>query len=252
MLEYIKKLAEQSGEKLLAYSGNLKADELDFKNERDLVTDYDKMTEDFLVAGILKKYPDHNIFGEETGKTTKDSEYCWIIDPIDGTTSFVHGQPFFSISIALQKNNQTILGLVCAPKLNEMFWAEKGQGAYRNGKPIRVSKRDKLINSVLCTGFACLRAQLPQNNLERFCRIAPNLRGIRRYGSAAIDLSYVACGCLEGFWEMNLKPYDVAAGILILQEAGGMVTDFQGKSNYPDDGIVATNGLISEELLQLM
>lgn len=252
MIEYIKTLSEQAGEKLLTYNGQLKAEDLDFKNERDLVTSYDKQTEDFLVSGILKKFPDHNIFGEETGKTDKSSEYCWIIDPIDGTTAFVHGQPFFSISIALQKNGETILGVVNAPRLQEMFWAEKGKGAYLNGKRIKVSSRDKLINSVLATGFACLRAGKAENNLERFCRIAPELRGIRRYGSAAIDLAYVACGCLDGFWEMNLAPYDVAAGILILQEAGGVVTDFSGGNDFPEKGIVATNGLIADELMKLI
>lgn len=252
MIEFVKKLAGEAGEKLLGYSGELSKDELMFKNERDLVTAYDRETEDFLVAGILAKYPEHNIFGEETGKTDKISEYCWVIDPIDGTTSFVHGQPFYSISIALQKKGETILGVVYAPKLNEMFWSEKGQGAFRNGTSIRVSKRDKLIQSVLSTGFACLRAELPKNNLERFCRITPKLRGIRRFGSAAVDLSYVACGCLEGFWEMNLKPYDVAAGILILQEAGGIVCDFNGGNDFPENGIVATNGLIAEELQHLI
>lgn len=252
MIEFIKELAEDAGKKLLAFSGELASEDLKFKNDRDLVTTYDQQTEDFLVSGILKKFPDHNIFGEETGKTDKSSEYCWIIDPIDGTTSFVHGQPFYSISIALQKNGNTILGLVYAPRLQEMFWAERGQGAFRNGKPVKVSSRNKLIQSVLCTGFACLRAECSENNLERFCRIAPELRGIRRFGSAAVDLSYVACGCLEGFWEMNLQPYDVAAGVIILQEAGGVVTDFEGGDEYPDKGIVATNGLIADELLELM
>ena len=252
MLEFIKSLAKEAGKKLLDFSGEFDTGELQFKNARDLVTVYDKQTEDFIVGEILKKYPDHDIFAEESGKSNKSGEYCWIIDPIDGTTSFVHQQPFYSISIALQKAGETILGLVYAPKLGEIFWAEKGRGAFMNGTPIKVSSSDKLINSVLATGFACLRAGMEENNLPVFCRVAPEIRGIRRYGSAAIDLAYTACGKLDGFWELNLKPYDIAAGVIILQEAGGKVTDFNGKISFPENGIIATNTSIHNELLSLI
>ena len=252
MLEFIKNIAEEAGNRLLAFSGNFDTGELQFKSARDLVTVYDKQTEEFIVGEILKRYPDHAIFAEESGKSENSGEYCWIIDPIDGTTSFVHQQPFYSISIALQKAGETVLGLVYAPKMGEMFWAEKGRGAFMNDSPVKVSSSDKLINSVLATGFACLRAGMKENNLAAFCRIAPEIRGIRRYGSAALDLAYTACGKLDGFWELNLKPYDVAAGIIILQEAGGQVTDFKGEANFPEQGIVATNKFIHNELLSLI
>ncbi|HBC87597.1 MAG TPA: inositol monophosphatase [Lentisphaeria bacterium] len=250
MINFIKSLSSRSGRLALAEFAKAGARSISFKNEKDLVTDADRKIEDFIISEIHRKFPGHDIFGEETGKTEKGSEYCWVIDPIDGTTSFVHGQPFFSVSIALQKKGRTIAGAVNAPKLGEIFWAEKGKGAFCNGRRVHVSRRDKLISSVLCTGFACLRANLKDNNLPIFNKILPRLRGVRRYGSAAIDLSYVACGRLEGFWELNLKPYDIAAGVLILEEAGGEVCDLRGKKNYPEDGILATNGRITREFLK--
>ncbi len=250
MIDFIAKLSYDSGKLALAECAKLDTCGIHFKNEKDLVTDADRRIEDFIISRIRRKFPDHDIFGEETGKTDKGSRYCWVIDPIDGTTSFVHGQPFFSVSIALQKNGQTVAGAVNAPKLGEIFLAEKGKGAFCNGKRIHVSGRDTLISSVMCTGFACIRANLKDNNLPMFNKVLPKLRGIRRYGSAAVDLSYVACGRLEGFWELNLKPYDIAAGVLIVQEAGGEVCDLLGKSNYPGDGILATNGKITKSFLK--
>lgn len=250
MIEFVKKIAVSAGK--MAFAEFAKSDSLriHFKSEKDLVTEADRKIERFIISEIHRKYPCHDIFGEETGKTAKGNEFCWVIDPIDGTTSFVHGQPFFSVSIALQKKGVTVAGAVNAPKLGELYWAAKGEGAYCNKKRIHVSSRDRLVNSVLSTGFACLRSDLKENNLPIFNKILPKLRGIRRYGSAAIDLSYVACGKLEGFWELNLKPYDIAAGVLILQEAGGAVCDLSGKLNYPDDGILATNGKITREFLR--
>ena len=247
-IEYIKGIATEVGESLSSYRGNIEKSDLKFKNDRDIVSIYDEKTEQFIIKSILKKYPEHNIFGEETGRTSKKSEYCWVIDPIDGTTSFVHGQPFYSISIALMKNNEIIFGLIYAPRLSEMFWAKKGQGAYLNNKKIYVSKRKKLIDSVLSTGFACLRAGLKKNNLELFVEIAPKLRGIRRFGSAALDLAYVSCGYLDGFWEQQLQLYDVAAGVLLVKEAGGEVCDYEGGNNYPKNGIIAGNQNITKIL----
>ncbi len=250
MIKFIRKLSSDSGRRALAEFARLGTLHIDFKSEKDLVTDADRKIEDFIIREIRRKFPSHDIFGEETGMTKKGSEYRWVIDPIDGTASFVHGQPFFSVSIALQKNGRTIAGAVNAPKLGEIFYAEKGKGAFCNGKRIHVSDRNKLISSIMCTGFACLRSDMKDNNLPIFNKVVPKLRGIRRYGSAAVDLSFVACGRLEGFWELNLKPYDIAAGALIVQEAGGEVCDLRGKSNYPDDGILATNGKITKQFLK--
>ena len=243
------KIAREESEKIR--SGNHEV-ELSRKSSKDLVTETDKRVEDYIISRILDKFPSHDIFGEETGTTDKGSSYTWIIDPIDGTTSFVHGQPFFSVSIALYKNKLPLAGAVYAPVLDELFTAEKGAGSFLNGRKITVSSADRLIDSVLATGFACLRADLPENNLPYFNRIAPVIRGIRRYGSAALDLAYVAAGRLDGFWELNLKPYDIAAGILLVMESGGEICDFDHAEAYPENGIIATNGKITDELISCM
>ena len=231
----------RAGEICLEEQDQLTQDDLEFKNPKDLVTRIDKLVEDFIIGEIRSRYPDHGIFGEETGISKAEASHRWIIDPIDGTTAFVHGQPFFGVSIALEKDGELILSAVNAPALGQLFHAEKGKGAFLNQKPIQVSHRTQLAESVMATGFACLRAGLAQNNLTHFNRIVPQLRDIRRYGSAAIDLCYTACGKVDGFWEMELNPYDVAAGTLIVTEAGGLVTDFNAGSAFPEQGIVAAN-----------
>ena len=249
MKTFLKDLILQAGLICTNEQKLLKSTDVDFKGNKDIVTVIDKKVENFIVASILKKYPSHGIFGEETGKTNLSSDYLWIIDPIDGTTSFFHQQPFYSISIALQYQEQTILGAVLAPAMNELFFADIDNGAFLNDQVICVTKTDKLVNSVMGTGFACLRSNLSDNNLKYFNKIAPKLRDIRRYGSAAIDLCYVACGRLDGFWEMNLNLYDIAAGVFIVEQAGGTICDFNGNSNFPDQGIIASNKNIHKPML---
>ena len=251
-IDFIKRLAEEAGSMALERGRSLSADSIAFKNDKDIVTEVDKAVERFILSEIAKAYPEHATYGEEYGKSSSKSDYCWVIDPIDGTTSFVHGQPFYSVSIALRHKGVPVLAAVCAPRLGELFLAERGAGAFVNGERMKVSKRDKLINSVLSTGFACLRADLPSNNLPVFCKVVPRLRGVRRYGSAAIDMAFVAAGRLEGFWEMNLNPYDIAAGELLVTEAGGNVSDFKGGPEFPKKGTLATNGLIDAELMPLL
>jgi myo-inositol-1(or 4)-monophosphatase len=246
---FLKNLILQAGEICKKEQKLLKPSDVDFKGKKDLVTIIDKRVEDFIVKQIIKKYPSHGIFGEETGKTNISSDYLWIIDPIDGTTSFFHQQPFYSISIAVQYHAQTIYGAVLAPRMDELFFAEKNNGAFLNDLPICVTQTDKLVNCVMATGFACLRSNLSDNNLKYFNKIAPQLRDIRRYGSAAIDLCYVACGRFDGFWEMNLNLYDIAAGAFIVEQAGGVVCDFNGNANFPDRGIIASNKNIQKDLL---
>jgi len=246
---FLKNLILQAGEICKKEQKLLKPTDVDFKDKKDLVTVIDKRVEDFIIKQIIKKYPLHGIFGEETGKINLSSDYLWIIDPIDGTTSFFHQQPFYSISIAVQYQGQTIYGAVLAPRMDELFFAEKNSGAFLNNLPICVTQTDKLVNCVMATGFACLRANLSDNNLKYFNKIAPQLRDIRRYGSAAIDLCYVACGRFDGFWEMNLNLYDIAAGAFIVEQAGGVVCDFNGNSNFPDRGIIASNKNIQKDLL---
>ncbi|MEN8211567.1 MAG: inositol monophosphatase family protein [Thermodesulfobacteriota bacterium] len=249
MKTFLKNLIWHAGEICKKEQKILKPSDVDFKGKKDLVTIIDKRVEDFIVKQIKKKYPSHGIFGEETGKTNLSSDYLWIIDPIDGTTSFFHQQPFYSISIAVQYQGQTILGAVLAPRMDELFFAEKNNKAFLNDMPICVTQTDKLVNSVMATGFACLRSNLSDNNLKYFNMIAPKLRDIRRYGSAAIDLCYVACGRFDGFWEMNLNLYDIAAGAFIVEQAGGIVCDFNGNANFPEQGIIASNKNIQKKLL---
>ena len=251
MYAFLKKIITQAGVIALDHKTRLGSIQVDRKSDKDLVTEADVAVERYLVGQIQERYPDHAIVGEESGDHA-GNEYRWIIDPIDGTTSFVHDQPFFSISVALEHNGETILAAVNAPVLGELFMAEKGKGATLNGMPIHVSSRDKLIDSVLGTGFACVRQNLEHNNLPYFAKVVPMVRGIRRYGSAAIDLSYVACGRMEGFWELNLKIYDIAAGLLIVTEAGGMVTDFAGKDDNRPFETLATNGKIHDEMSHIL
>ena len=250
MIEFLKNIIQQAGDICRKDQKLLTPSDLEFKSKKDLVTITDKKVEDFIVQQIRAKYPLHDIFGEETGRTHFESDYLWIIDPIDGTTSFFHKQPFYSVSIAVQHKGKTILGAVYAPNLDELFYADQENGAFLNNHLICVSKADKLVNSVMATGFACLRADLAFNNLFYFNKIVPKLRDIRRYGSAAIDLCYVACGRLDGFWEMHLNIYDIAAGAFIVEQAGGIVCDFSEGYNFPEQGIIASNKYLQRELLE--
>lgn len=249
MIEFLLDLIRQAGTICKQEQNQLKPSDIEYKNKKDLVTLTDKKVENFLIRNIVEQYPSHDIFGEETGKTALGSDYLWIIDPIDGTTSFLHQQPFYSISIALKYKNETIMAAVYAPAYDELFYAEKDSGAYLNEARINVSSTDQLIQAVMATGFACLRANLKENNLVLFNKIVPNLRDIRRYGSAALDLCYVACGRLDGFWEMNLNIYDIAAGAFIVQQAGGHVCDFKEGQNFPEQGTIACNNFLLPEIL---
>jgi myo-inositol-1(or 4)-monophosphatase len=250
MKDFLLDLIKRAGDLTLEYRTRLGNIAIDRKSDKDIVTEADKAVEDFIINVIRARFPDHAILGEETGRTD-GNEFCWIIDPIDGTSSFVHGQPYYSVSIALQQNGTTILGAVNIPVLKDIFYAEKGKGATRNGIPVHVSDRDQLVNCHLATGFACLRCNLERNNLPYLSEIAPIIREVRMYGSAAADLCYVASGVLDGFWQLNLKAYDVAAGCIILEEAGGKVTDFTDSSERLDDEILATNGCIHSSIVDI-
>jgi myo-inositol-1(or 4)-monophosphatase len=249
MIQFLKKIAMDAGRICLEGSEGLSAADVEFKNPRDLVTVIDKKVENYIIAEIKKVYPDHGIIGEETGRTETVSDCWWIIDPIDGTTSFVHGQPYYAVSIAFRKEGELQVGVVHAPALGQLFSAEKGQGTYLNDHKVQVSSTRQMRESVLGTGFACLRANWEKNNMLYLNRIMPAIRDIRRCGSAAIDLAYVAAGKFDGFWELNLNIYDIAAGVLLVTEAGGVVCDFSGGNAFPEAGIVATNGKITNELI---
>jgi myo-inositol-1(or 4)-monophosphatase len=249
MQPFLKEIIVQAGDICLEKQGRFTPDDLMFKARKDLVTATDRQVEAFLIEQIRSRFPDHGIWGEETGRTLTGSEYCWIIDPIDGTTSFFHGQPYYAVSIALKKGQEIISGAVYAPALGQLFQAGKKEGAWLNDHPLHVSATTTLTDAVMATGFACLRAGLEPNNLIHFNRIVPRLRDIRRCGSAAVDLCYVAAGKLDGFWELNLNVYDVAAGVLMVTEAGGVVTDFTGGPDFPEKGIVAANRIMADILI---
>lgn len=217
----------------------------------DLVTEYDKKTEDAIVAAIRAEFPDHGILAEEGGEAATASPWRWIIDPLDGTTSFAHGQPGgFAVSIGLQYAGVTRFGAVYEPLHDEMFLAELGHGATLNGRPIRTSGTDDLSRSLLATGMPYRVSENPCGHLDAFVAIVKKARGIRRLGAASLDLAYVACGRFEGYWEILLKPWDCAAGVLLVTEAGGRVTDYQG-GTYDLFGLqmLSSNGPLHETLL---
>jgi len=230
---------------------------IDFKGEVNLVTEADRKAEAVIVQTIRKKYPDHRFLAEEGGEhatpESVGSDYKWIVDPLDGTTNFAHSFPMFSISIGLEVHGEVVLGVVYDPLREELFLSEKGKGATLNGRRIHVSKTEKLNASLLVTGFAYDVRQDLMNNLDHFSNFSLRVQGVRRTGSAALDLCYVACGRFDGFWEMKLSPWDTAAGFLIATEAGATVTDF---GNHPYQiylkEILATNGKIHREMVEVL
>jgi myo-inositol-1(or 4)-monophosphatase len=222
------------------------------KGRIDLVTEMDLKVEKAIVDQILLKFPDHRVLAEEQGSRGKDGPYKWIIDPLDGTTNYAHGYRFFSVSIAVEREGELILGVVYDAVTEEFFSAVKNQGATLNDQPIRVSDEDQLIDSLLATGFSYDQEEI-KSNLELFNRIILHSQAIRRDGSAALDLCYVACGRFDGFWELSLKPWDVAAGRLIVEEAGGSVTAFSGSpSTLYARELLATNGKIHPAMVKML
>ena len=252
MKHFLHDIAIEAGELAMYYRDRLATIKVDHKSKKDLVTEADVAVDKLLVKRIKEKYPDHGVLAEESGSHS-GNEYRWIIDPIDGTGSFVYGHPVFSISIAVEKDGKTILAAVNVPALNKLFEAELNKGATLNGKPIEVSSCDDFGFSMLATGFACLRSDYEHNNMPYLQEILPKIQDLRRHGSAAADLCMVACGNLDGFWELHLHEYDVAAGILILTEAGGKVTNFKGGEISDDfSEIAATNGLLHDTLINIL
>ncbi|MBE6359392.1 MAG: inositol monophosphatase [Lentisphaerae bacterium] len=253
MLDFINELAVLAGEESLKYFGKITKGDISGKaTSKDLVSIADKAVEKLIISKINERFPGHDVFGEETGHAGKTSEYCWIIDPIDGTQSFVKHHPYYAVSIALYKNGKPYAAAVNIPALGRLYTAQLGKGAFENGEPIRISDCTELDEAACATGFARLRENKVEKVLEKFNRIVPELRSIQRCGSAASDLALTGAGIYDGYWEEGLQLYDVAAGVLIVQEAGGKVCDYNGKDNYPADGIVAGPAPIVEKLLDLL
>lgn len=222
------------------------------KGVTNLVTEVDIAAEKLIVSRILESYPDHAILAEENHASSKRGEYTWIIDPIDGTTNYAHGYPVFAVSIGLEIKGELAWGIVYNPNLEEVFTARSGSGAFCNGAPIRVSGIADLGLSLLATGFP-YDIRTSKGNLDHFVAFMLRSQAVRRAGSAALDLCYVAAGRFDGFWEVELHPWDTAAGFLIVREAGGRVTDFNGAhgSIYRPE-VVASNGLIHEQILKVL
>lgn len=227
---------------------------IEFKsNESDLVTNIDKASEKLITDFVKKKYPSHGILAEEGGEIKNSSEYIWVIDPLDGTVNFAHGLPVFSVSIGLQKNNKTIAGVVYDVMQDILYSSEEGSGAYANSHKLNVSSNSNLSHSILVTGFPYNIAENPFNAIEKFDAFIKASRGMRRLGSAAIDFCYVAKGVFDGFWEVYLNPWDICAGKLIVEEAGGIVTDFEGKKiDIYSRQILASNGKIHDEMVEIL
>ncbi len=250
-LDVLENIVREAGSIALDYFGNLKKLEVSKKTPRDLVTEADVAVEAFLKESLTKAYPQFGFWGEEGGQSDNQSSR-WIVDPIDGTHSFSKGQYFWSISVALEIDQDIVAGAVYAPALNDYYVAEKGKGSLKNGQPISVSAEESLSDSMVATGFACVRNYLEENNLQRFCRIAQNTTGQRRFGSAAMDICMVADGQVDAFWEQELNLYDIAAGVLIASEAGASVTDFKGREGIFPKEVLVTNGKILDQILPLM
>lgn len=221
------------------------------KGEQDLVTEADRASEALILERLQSHFPAHTIVAEESGLHDKSSEYRWYVDPVDGTTNFAHGYPVYNVTLALEHKGELIAGVVYDPTRDEMFTAERGSGAYLNHRRIQVSAAPGIEVALLATGFPSRRRHLDVN-IHFFYQLAIMTHGIRRSGSAAIDLAHVACGRLDGFWEFGLSPWDMAAGKLLIEEAGGQVTDMKGRAHRLDGAhLLATNGKIHPGMLKI-
>lgn len=220
--DQVEAIARAAGQVLMDSFDQLDASRIRSKSAaRDLVTDVDVKAEQLILQHIQQKFPDDGVYAEESGVERLDAKHVWYVDPLDGTTNFVHSLPMFGVSIARVTAGEPDVAVVFLPRLDECFTAARGHGTQLNGVPVQVSSSTELLRSLLATGFPYRRHVLLDNNLENFNRLFLNQRGIRRMGSAAADLAYVACGRLDAFWELHLGPYDVAAGGLLVREAGG-------------------------------
>ncbi|HEX4164673.1 MAG TPA: inositol monophosphatase family protein [Bryobacteraceae bacterium] len=240
-------IAGEAGQILLAHRGV----SFELKGDYDLVTAADRASEQLIVKRLRERFPQHGIVAEEGGRAEMQAEKRWYVDPLDGTTNFAHGFPMWNVTLALADKDEVIAGVVFDPLNRELFAAERGGGARLNGAPIHVSKASSLGDSLLSTGFPS-RKRHQNVNIHFYYQIAMMSHGVRRGGSAAIDLAYTACGRLEAFWEFGLNPWDMAAGSLLVEEAGGTVSGMQGEG-YDVNGryVVADNGLVHGELLDL-
>jgi len=252
MIEKVIQIAKEAGE--IIRDGFGKNFSVEFKTgASNLVTEIDKKSENAIINFVHKNYPSHTILAEESGKLFFGGEYLWVVDPLDGTTNFAHGLPIFSVSIGVLKNNELIAGVIYDVMNDMAYSSEKGSGAFRNNTKLSVNKNNKLEESVLVTGFPYDIKENPGNAIELFGAFLRRARAIRRLGSAAIDMCYVASGVFDAFWEVHLNPWDVAAGMLLVKEAGGVVTNFKNeKIDIYSKQILVSNGQIQNAMLEVL
>ncbi len=250
-LEVAIEAARLGGDVLKQSYGQVK--QIEYKGEINIVTEVDKRSEKLIVELLRSRFPKHSILGEEGTNVMQSSEYKWVIDPLDGTTNYAHDYPIFCVSIALERNGEIIVAAVYQPIFEELFVAEQGGGAYLNGRRIQVSRVDQLRQALVSTGFPYDVLENPGQAMRDFSCFIDASQAVRRDGSAALDLCYVAMGRFDGFWELRLKPWDTAAGILMVLEAGGRVTNIEGSpySIYMD-AVVASNGLLHDSMRHVM
>ena len=250
MLNIAIQAARSASKIILRFVDHLDAVDVSEKNHNDIVTQVDQLSEQEIISHIRKSYPNHSILGEEGGYSEGD-EYTWVIDPLDGTANFVHGFPQFAISIAVKRKEELEVAVIYDPLRQELFTATKGDGAKLNNRRMRVSEIKKLDQALVGTGFPFRNSQHFKPYMNTFQTIFPLTAGVRRAGAAALDLAYVAAGRLDGFWEAALKEWDMAAGVLLIKEAGGYVTDYQGGDDFLDSGnVIAGNPKIHKQLVE--
>ncbi|MDR2861819.1 MAG: inositol monophosphatase [Syntrophobacterales bacterium] len=227
--------------------------DIEYKGRINLVTEADHASEALIMAEIQSRYPHHDILTEESAAITRGSDFCWVIDPLDGTTNYAHGYPVFCVSVALAKKGEVCFGAVYNPMLDEMFYGERGNGAFLNGKQIHVSATADMLKSLLATGFPYDIRDSRENNMNYFYAMATEVQAVRRAGAAALDMAYVAAGRFDGFWELKLMPWDTAAAWLLIEEAEGVVTDLYGKPfHLQSPHALASNGHIHEGMINIL
>jgi myo-inositol-1(or 4)-monophosphatase len=248
-LANLERIARQAGK--ILHDGYEKDHQVDYKGVIDLVTEIDHQSEAFLIGEVQRLFPDHRILAEESGALDGDDEHLWLIDPLDGTVNYAHGVPVFCVSVAYSYKKQTMLAAVYDPLRDEMFTAERGQGSWLNGRLLKVARVAELQRSLLVTGFPYDTWNTPRNNFDYFTKLGKLTQGVRRLGSAALDLCYVGAGRLDGYWELSLKPWDIAAAGLVAEEAGAKVTDVYGGPDYlrSPQSVLAANPLLHAKLL---
>jgi len=245
----LERMARQAGH--ILYDGYEKEHQVNHKGPIDLVTEIDHLSEDFLIGEVQRLFPGHHILSEESGALDGVGEHLWLIDPLDGTVNYAHGVPVFCVSIAYAYCKEVRFAAVCDPMRDELFTAERGKGSWVNGRPLRVGRTQELQKSLLVTGFPYDSWAMPRNNFDYFTKLAKLTQGVRRLGSAALDLCYVGAGRFDGYWEMAVRPWDVAAAGLVAEEAGAKVTNVDGIADYlsPPQSVLGANPVLHEKIL---